>query len=262
MALRTLPLLALLKARFPAREEKELFAEILRGGVLVEGEKVVKPGVRVPADALVSIRERSPFASRAGAKLAAALDRWNIQCAGKTWLDAGAATGGFTDCLLQRGASLVYAIDVGENLIDWRLRNDQRVRVMEGTNVMTLRRDDLAPPPECAVADLSFRSLRRAAAHVLSLSTARWGIFLVKPQFEYSHPVEGFRGVVRETGALGGILRELIAALREEGVSVENAVESPIRGRKGNREFLFLLSVGAGTSPRAPGVAVEDLLAE
>jgi 23S rRNA (cytidine1920-2'-O)/16S rRNA (cytidine1409-2'-O)-methyltransferase len=106
MASRAIPLVDLLKTRYPARTEKDLFAAILRGDVLVAGEKVVKPGTRVTPDAPLSIRDGSPYVSRGGAKIAAAFDLWGIACAGAVWIDAGCSTGGFTDCLLQRGASL------------------------------------------------------------------------------------------------------------------------------------------------------------
>jgi 23S rRNA (cytidine1920-2'-O)/16S rRNA (cytidine1409-2'-O)-methyltransferase len=262
MASRAIPLIDLLKIRYPARDAKELFAGILRGDVLVAGEKVVKPGTRVAPDAPLSIRDTSPYVSRGGAKLAAALDLWSIACAGKAWIDAGCSTGGFTDCLLQRGASLVYAVDVGENQLDWRVRSDPRVRPMEGTNIMTVSRASFSPSTDSAVADLSFRSLRRAAAHILGLTTGGWGIFLVKPQFEYRAPPSSFHGVVRDQGALRAILSDLVAELAGEGVAVEKAAASPIRGRKGNREFLFLLRAGPRRAAAREAALPEDLLLE
>ncbi len=167
------------------------------------GEKVVKAGTPVRADAEISIREKPPYVSRGGEKLAAGLDLWGIACEGKTWIDAGCSTGGFTDCLLRRGASLVYAIDVGENQLDWRLRADPRVRVMESTNVMAVRAEELDPVPDSAVADLSFRSLRQAAARILGLTTERRGIFLVKPQFEFAAPAPGLQGSRARAGCAG-----------------------------------------------------------
>jgi 23S rRNA (cytidine1920-2'-O)/16S rRNA (cytidine1409-2'-O)-methyltransferase len=255
-------LIELLKALYPTRDEKELFSEILRGHVLVEGEKSVKPGTHVAEDARISIRNRPLYVSRGGEKLTAALDQWGVACAGKTWIDAGCSTGGFTDCLLRRGALLVYAIDVGENQLDWRLRADPRVRVMEGTNVMAVREGQLDPAPASAVADLSFRSLRLAASRILGLTTEKRGIFLVKPQFEYMNPPQDFKGVVRGNAALRTILADLIARLRNEGVAVEEAVESPIRGRKGNREFLFLLRLGIGPDAGGIDALPEKLLLE
>ncbi len=237
-------LMELLRTAYPGTSEKELFARVLRGDVLVDGQPVRKPGARVDARALLSLRRKSPFVSRAGEKLAHALEQWRIGCEGSAWIDAGCSTGGFTDCLLAHGASLVYAVDVGTNLLDWRLRGDERVRVMEGTNVMRLRAGDLQPAPHRAAADLSFRSLRRVAAHLLGLTEERWGIFLVKPQFEWVSPSPDFRGVVRDSRTVLEIVEELVRSLAAEDVRVEKALLSPIRGRKGNRELLFLLRAG------------------
>jgi 23S rRNA (cytidine1920-2'-O)/16S rRNA (cytidine1409-2'-O)-methyltransferase len=257
--MRRLALIDLLKLRYPTRGEKELFAEILRGGVQVAGRQVVKPGTPVAFDAPLSIRERPRYVSRGGEKLAAALDAWSIDCVEEVWIDGGCSTGGFTDCLLQRGASLVHAVDVGRNQLDPRIRTDTRVRAMEGTNIMALTPGDLDPIPDWAAADLSFRSLRRAAAHILSLASRHRGIFLVKPQFEYRDPPPDFTGVVRAPRAIYDILSDLVDGLITEGVTVEKALASPIRGRKGNREFLFLL--GVGKSSPATGL-LDELLAE
>jgi 23S rRNA (cytidine1920-2'-O)/16S rRNA (cytidine1409-2'-O)-methyltransferase len=234
-------LINLLKELYPTRDERELFAEILKGNVLVNGERILKPGVRVSSDAPITLRDKPPYVSRGGEKLAAALDAWKIDCAGVVWIDAGSSTGGFTDCLLQRGARMVYAVDVGEGQLDWGLREDPRVVVKEGTNVMGILPSDLTPVPERAVADLSFRSLRGAARHILGLTSAAWGIFLVKPQFEYIEPPPDFHGVVKSTSTLHSILEDLIRDLAAEGVAAEAALPSPIRGRKGNHEFLFRL---------------------
>jgi 23S rRNA (cytidine1920-2'-O)/16S rRNA (cytidine1409-2'-O)-methyltransferase len=254
MAAARVSLIELLKRLFPLRDEKDLFAEILRGGVMVQGRTVLKPGVPVAADAEIVVREKAPYVSRGGEKLAAALARWSLDCAGKVWVDAGCSTGGFTDCLLQHGAALVHAIDVGENVLDWRVRSHPRVRVHEGVNIMAVGPGALQPAPECAVADLSFRSLRKAAAHILSLTRGAWGIFLVKPQFEYQSPPETFHGVVSDPAVLRVILRELLAALGAEGVYADQAMPSPLTGRKGNQEFLFLFRSG---KPRAAGETVE-----
>ena len=176
---RRLELIELLRTRYPDTSERELLARILRGQVTVNGEKALKPGTRVAADAEVRLQPTSRFVSRGGEKLAAAIRAWNVDCAGAAWIDAGSSRGGFTDCLLQHGAPLVYAVDVGVGQLDWRLRTDRRVRAMEGTNILHVARAALDPPPGRAVADLSFRSLRGAARHILELTTEGWGIFLV-----------------------------------------------------------------------------------
>ena len=237
-------LIDLLKSLHPTRDEKELFAEILKGNVLVNGERIMKPGTRVAEDAAIVLPEPARYVSRGGDKLSAALDAWGVPCAGAVWIDAGCSTGGFTDCLLQHGARFVHAVDVGEGQLDWRLRGDRRVGVREGTNVMSLSPSDLDPAPAAAVADLSFRSLRGAARHILGLTTEGWGIFLVKPQFEYRDPSADFHGVVKDADTVRAILRELLVDLAAEGVSAEAAIPSPITGRKGNKEFLFLLRRG------------------
>ena len=244
MASRRVPLIELLKSAYPERPEKELLALIMRGDVRVNGEPAEKPGVRFAAGANLSLRQASPFVSRGGEKLAHALDTWKIDARRTVWIDAGCSTGGFTDCLLSRGASLVYAVDVGINQLDWRLRSDERVRVMEGTNITKVVRGRLDPVPHSAVADLSFRSLRKVAAHILGLTREGWGIFLVKPQFEWASPSPEFRGVVRNADTVLSIVEELSAGLEAEGMRVEKALLSPLRGRKGNRELLFLLRAG------------------
>jgi 23S rRNA (cytidine1920-2'-O)/16S rRNA (cytidine1409-2'-O)-methyltransferase len=256
MPSRKVPLLELLKATFPAKPETELRGLIMRGDVRVNGDPVEKPGTRVDEGSRVSLREARPYVSRGGEKLAWALGRWRIDCRGAVWLDAGCSTGGFTDCLLAHGASRVYAVDVGVNQLDWRLRDDARVTVLEGTNVMHLRPGQLDPAPRRAAADLSFRSLRRAASHVLSLTTEERGVFLVKPQFEWARPSGEFRGVVRDPQTVVAIVAELLEALASEDVRAEKALLSPIHGRKGNREILFLLSRGSAR----PGDVTEDSL--
>jgi 23S rRNA (cytidine1920-2'-O)/16S rRNA (cytidine1409-2'-O)-methyltransferase len=253
---RTAPLIDLLVARWPSRDPRELFSQVLRGGVTVNGETLLKPGALVPADAELTVRPLAEYVSRGGGKLAAALDRWEIRCGDGAWIDAGCSTGGFTDCLLQRGAPLVYAVDVGEGQLDWRLRGDPRVRVMEGTNIMEVVPASLDPSPAFAAVDLSFRSLRRAARHILDLTTAGRGIFLVKPQFEYADAPADFRGVVDTPEALRGIVVKLWEDLAAEGVGLARAMPSPITGRKGNRELLWLLTLEKAVGRAMPAEAL------
>jgi len=248
MSPRKVPLIDLLRSLYPGHDEKELRARVLRGHVVVDGVKVVKPGTPVAADSVVRMRPPAAFVSRGGEKLAAALEAWKIDCSGTRWIDAGSSTGGFTDCLLQRGAALVYAVDVGEGQLDWKLRQDARVRAMERTNIMSLEPAVFDPRPGSAAADLSFRSLQGAARHILGLVAEAWGVFLVKPQFELRNPGADFHGVVRDRQALGAIVRDLVERLEAEGVLVEKGMASPIAGRKGNREYLFLMRL-AGTAP-------------
>ena len=222
----------------PEIDHKELYARILCGEVIVGGETVKDPNRMVDPRQPVRFIGKS-FASRGGEKLNAALDAWNLHVEGKIFVDAGSSTGGFTDCLLRRGAKCVHAVDVGYNQLAYGLRSDRRVISHERVNIMEV--EFLDPAPDAAVADLSFRSLRGAAKHILSLTTERWMVALVKPQFEWRVPDSSFTGVVEDPSHVRVILDDLIDDLRREAVRAELIIESPIRGRKGNREFLCLL---------------------
>lgn len=229
----------MLKHHFPDREEKVLTSLIICGKVKSQGETIRDPRRKVSLAVCPEIIE-DRYVSRGGYKLEKALDDWNILPSGRVILDAGASSGGFTDCLLQRGARLVHAVDVGYNQLDYRLRRDPRVLVHERTNIMAL--PALDPVPDWAVMDLSFRSLRKAARHVLSLCRDNILIALIKPQFEWVDPPASFDGVIKDDSVLLSVLASLAMDLREEGVVIEDWMESPIRGTKGNREFLGWLS--------------------
>ena len=167
------------------------------------------------------------------------MEQWNIDVQGVSFVDAGASTGGFTDCLLQRGASRVIAIEAGGNQLDYRLRTDRRVHVMENTNIMAVHA--LPFETEAAVADLSLRSLRKAALHILNLVSEKWLIALVKPQYEGQALFGGSQGGVQAGAALQEILIRLLADLRSEGAFVSKLAASQLPGRRGNREFFCLL---------------------
>jgi 23S rRNA (cytidine1920-2'-O)/16S rRNA (cytidine1409-2'-O)-methyltransferase len=249
-----------LSSRFPDRPVRELSALVIRGLVRVDGEPVRKPGTPVRPGAALDVPPAAPWVSRGGAKLAAALSAWRFDVRGRVFLDAGSSTGGFTDCLLAGGAAVVHCVDVGRGQLAWKLRTDPRVRVHEGVNVMDLGPGDLDPQPDRAVADLSFRSLRGAAPAILSLTREGLGIFLCKPQFEWrDHPPE-FRGVVEDPDDLAGILRGLVGDLWDAGTFTRRIEPSPLEGRKGNREFLLLLSDRAGGNRAAASAAVEACL--
>lgn len=234
---RTLALLDLLVALFPETPRERLFSRVLCGDVLVDGAVLRDPKVRVSAEAEVVLSSKK-FVSRGGFKLDPVLDAWRVPVEGLVFLDAGCSTGGFTDALLQRGARLVHAVDVGSGQLDWKLRADPRVKVLEGTNVMAL--ESLDPRPDAAVADLSFRSLRGAASRILNLTGQGWLIALVKPQFEWMDPPPEFQGVVPDN-RLEEILGVLEHDLRLEGVALTDRAPSSVRGRKGNQEFLARL---------------------
>ena len=232
-----------LAAYEPETGREELIAQIMCGDVRFNEQTVRDPKESVPTDSAVTYRE-SGFVGRGGIKLDHALNLWSVDVSGKVAVDAGASTGGFTHALLLRGAALIHAVDVGVNQLAYRLRVDPRVVVHERTNIMDLTH--LNPVPDFAVADLSFRSLSGAAAHLLNLTADRWGIVLLKPQFEWRDPPENFDGRVPEKAA-DKIVAETLERLSDEGVYSHGLAESPIRGRSGNREFLVLVrDVAAG----------------
>jgi 23S rRNA (cytidine1920-2'-O)/16S rRNA (cytidine1409-2'-O)-methyltransferase len=245
-----------LERRFPDRPARELAALVIRGLVRVDGEPVRKPGAPVAPGVALDLPAAEPWVSRGGAKLAAALAAWRFDVRGTVMLDAGSSTGGFTDCLLASGAAVVHCVDVGRGQLAWKLRTDPRVRVHEGVNVMDLGPGDLDPPPDRAVADLSFRSLRGAAPAILALTREGLGIFLCKPQFEWKDHPAGFRGVVEDPRDLAAILHGLVDDLWDAGAFTRRIEPSPVKGRKGNREFLLLVSNRPGANRAAASAAV------
>ncbi len=233
-------LLDLLVQQHPNQRRDTLYARIICGDVRVGGERCKNPKENIDTQHPITIEENHAYVSRGGEKLAHALEEWKVPVANKVWIDAGASTGGFTDALLRKGATLVYSVDVGYNQLDYRLREDSRVVVMERTNAMHL--GALDPQPDGVVADLSFRSLRGVAKHLLTLTKDRCGIFLLKPQFEIEQ-TESFTGVITDNNLIQEVCTKTIANLEEEGVHTAKVLESPIQGRKGNREFLLSLYI-------------------
>jgi 23S rRNA (cytidine1920-2'-O)/16S rRNA (cytidine1409-2'-O)-methyltransferase len=196
-------------------------------------------------DETASIRfvaEPAPYVSRGGLKLEAALAGFNIPVAGRRALDVGASTGGFTDCLLQAGAVAVTALDVGYGQLDWNIRQDRRVLVIERTNARHMDPDALGAPFELVVADLSFISLRTVAAALVAVGgdDTDW-VLLVKPQFEAGRGQVGKGGIVRDVAVRAEVLRSVMAAFAELGLGARGIIDSPIEGAKGNREFLLWL---------------------
>jgi 23S rRNA (cytidine1920-2'-O)/16S rRNA (cytidine1409-2'-O)-methyltransferase len=197
------------------------------------------------------------FVSRGGVKLAGALDAFGVDPSGKRCVDVGASTGGFTDCLLQRGAAHVVAIDVGRGQLAWSLRTDDRVTVMERTNVRDLDAGALEPPAELCVTDVSFISLRTVAPHLLALTTDTADfVLLVKPQFEAGRSRVGKGGIVRDPSVHAAVLREVIDALDGAGLGVGALVRSSIEGADGNVEFLAHGRRAAATVTEADIAAV------
>jgi len=234
--------LGLVKSREKAR------AVIMAGLVQIDGVKLEKPGHMVPSSATVSIKKKyPPYVSRGGLKLEAALEHFNVDVAGLELLDVGASTGGFTDCLLQHGAQRVFAVDVGHGQLDWNLRQDPRVVVMEKMNARHLRPEDLDAPLNGAVIDVSFISLKLVVPPISDLlHEESFIIALIKPQFEVGRTLVGKGGVVRDTKLHTDVIQELAAFFSANGWKVEGHVASPILGPKGNREFLIYLTRKAG----------------
>ena len=216
--------------------------------MLVAGSLATKPARMVDAGEAVQLVGPPPrFVGRGGEKLDAALDRFAVVVEGRRCLDAGASTGGFTDCLLQRGATEVVAVDVGYGQLHERLRADPRVRNLERTNVRSLSADDVGGPARLVVADLSFISLRTVLAALLGLATADADlVLLVKPQFEAGREeaAKG-KGVIRDPEVWARVLHEVRAAALSQGAAMMDAMASPITGAEGNVEFLVHLRAGA-----------------
>ena len=223
----------------PTREKAQ--AMILAGLVEVNGRRAEKAGTAVAESAELRVAgPEHPFVSRGGSKLAAALDAFAIDPAGLVCLDVGASTGGFTDCLLQRGAARVYAIDVGYGQLDAKLRADPRVVLREKVNARFLSREHVPEPAALAVMDLSFISARLVLPAVLALlAPGARIVVLVKPQFEAGRGEVGKGGVVRSEETRRRVLAEIEEFGRGLGLAVQGAMPSPIAGAHGNREFLL-----------------------
>src|ERR687893_3154658 len=220
---------------------------ILSGSVRVGDAVVTKAGSRIGADELLSVDHAERFVSRAGEKLDAAIDEFGVLVEGRSCLDAGASTGGFTDVLLQRGAERVLAVDVGYGQFDWSLRNDPRVTVMERTNVRRLAGEDLPFDPDILVADLSFISLTVALEGIISTTPAlREAILLVKPQFEAGPESVGRGGLVRDREVHAAVIRSVARYFGTLGFGAVGATRGAVAGRKsGNLEYPVHLLRGA-----------------
>lgn len=223
----------------PSRERAR--ALILAGRVLAREQKVEKPGALVPADApLRLLGEDQPYVSRGGVKLAAALAHWQISVAGRSCLDVGASTGGFTDCLLQHGALEVTAVDTGFGQIAMKLRNDARVHLLERTNARLLEPGTLSPALTLLVMDVSFISATLVLGPVLAAAPGlREAVVLVKPQFEAGREHVGKGGIVRDGVAHRLAVDKVEDCVRSLSWQAVETIPSPITGMEGNREFLL-----------------------
>jgi 23S rRNA (cytidine1920-2'-O)/16S rRNA (cytidine1409-2'-O)-methyltransferase len=231
-------------------------ASVLAGEVMVlpERRRAQKPGQLVPEDVELELLEGPAYVSRGGVKLANALDALGVEVAGRRALDVGASTGGFTDCLLQRGAEHVVALDVAYGQLDWSLRSDPRVTVIERTNARSLIASELPYAPDLIVIDVSFISVVKVLGAALACAAPRFDcLSLVKPQFEVGRGLVGKGGVVRDAAARRGALVAVGAAARELGAAVLGYASSGLPGPKGNLESFVWLAEASRSG------AVDDL---
>ena len=250
---------ALLVARGLAESRSQAQRLIMAGQVRVNGEVALKAGQMVPPDAEIAVAQPPPFVSRGGEKLAAALEAFPLSVAGRVCADVGSSTGGFTDCMLQHGARRVYALDVGKGQLHWKLRNDPRVVVMESTNARYVAR--LPEPVTLVTIDVSFISLRVILpvvrgwfpAGAASQGEGRGDVVaLVKPQFEAGRrEAARGKGVIRDPAVHRRVLREVLDFAQANGYGVRGLIRSPVRGPKGNVEFLAWLGVDAPPADEA-----------
>ena len=254
---RKVALLQALCQQYDEYTKDQLTAYIVCRNVLVDGVLSTDPKQLVSSDATFSFTFDA-YVSRGGFKLEHALDKFSLDVSGLVMLDAGSSTGGFTDCLLKRGAALVHSVDVGYNQLDWKLRTNDQVQVHERQNIMTL--EDLDPPCDAAVCDLSFRSIAGAASHILSLCNNTWLVSLIKPQFEVPKGLEDFNGVVEDPEVLLDVMLRVFDLLEEDGVGIHELTKSPLKGHKGNIEFLALLKPEVGMDKNSFSSRVKALL--
>ena len=234
----------LLVQRGLAESREKAKALIMAGAVEVNGTRMDKPGHPVAGSASVSLTKKgSPYVGRGGLKLEAAIKHFPVEIKDKVFLDVGASTGGFTDCLLQHGARKVIAIDVGYGQFAWKLRKDPRVELIERTNIRNVKPDDIKGEIDAAVIDVSFISLKLVVPPVAALLKKHALIIaLIKPQFEVGKGKVGKGGVVRDPDLHRDVLMDLTGFFRDSGWTVEGQIPSPILGPKGNREFLMYLT--------------------
>ena len=236
------------RGMFPSRTRAA--ASVLAGEVLLlpERRRAEKPGQMVAEDVQLELAATPAFVSRGGIKLANALDAFGIDVAGRAALDVGASTGGFTDCLLKRGAAHVAALDVAYGQLDWSLRSDERVTVIERTNARALQRDDLPYAPDLIVIDVSFISVAKVLPAVLACTAGRFDcLAMIKPQFEVGRAGVGKGGVVRDAELRRGALVAVGRAAHEHGAAVLGYASSGLPGPKGNLEtFVWLAEAGRG----------------
>jgi len=240
----------ILAQRGMARSRERARALIMEGRILVKGEPLEKPGTLVDREAPIEIRgEDLLYVSRGGKKLEGALEAFGVDPKGMSIMDVGASTGGFTDCVLQRGARKVYAVDVGYGQLAWRLQTDPRVVNLERKNIRYLKREEVEGELDLILIDTSFISVEKFLPHLLGfLRKGGWILSLVKPQFEVGRGQVGKGGVVREGALHERVIERITGFCRDLGLIVLGWVESPLLGPKGNKEFFIYLQKGQANS--------------
>lgn len=239
-----LDILVLRSGLVPSRERAR--ALIMEGKVLVNDEREDKPGNRFPVDSRIRIKGQAmPYVSRGGYKLEKALKAFDINISGKTCMDVGASTGGFTDCMLQNGAQKVYSIDVGTNQLAWKLRQDERVISMEQTNIRNVGPEDIGERVEFISIDVAFISLTKVLAPIYGLLKEPGEVVcLIKPQFEAGRDKVGKKGVVRDKKIHDEVIHFVVNYGRSIGFSLSGLDFSPVKGPEGNIEYLLYLKKG------------------
>ena len=242
MSKERLDVLLVEKGLFQSREKAR--NSIMAGVIFVNGIREDKPGTKFSYDAEIKVKENiNPFVSRGGLKLLKALDTFKIDLSGKIAIDVGASTGGFTDCMLKRGAAKVIAIDVGYGQLAWELRNDERVICMERTNIRYVKPEDIALTANFASIDVSFISLKKVLPSVINLLEDDGELVsLIKPQFEAGREKGGKGGVVREKETHIEVIQSIVNFVSETGLFVKGLTYSPIKGPEGNIEYLLYFS--------------------
>ena len=227
------------------RTRQRAQALIMAGKVLVNDIPIDKPGVQVLSQDVIRLKgEDIPYVGRGGLKLEAALQHFETAVENLVCMDVGASTGGFTDCLLQQGAKRVYAVDVGYGQLAWKLRQDPRVVVIERTNIRHMARDIVPEPIDIVTIDVSFISLRIVVPAVLKFMKAGSSILsLIKPQFEVGKGHVGKGGLVKDSSLHDQVISDLSGYFSQLNLAVESIIPSPIRGARGNREFLVCLKM-------------------
>lgn len=229
---------------FSSREKAK--ASVMAGLIYVDGQRIDKPGTPVKKDAEITVKEDlCPYVSRGGLKLEKALRDFGVKPEGFVCSDSGASTGGFTDCLLQQGAAKVFAIDVGYGQLDWKIRSDPRVVVMERTNIRYVTPEDLGEPLDLSVVDVSFISLKIVLPAIRALLKPGVGqvLCLIKPQFEAGREKVGKKGVVRESATHKEVLDNFVQLAKDLEFTILGLTFSPVKGPEGNIEFLGHLTL-------------------